>query len=85
MCKAENISMVGIFSQAYTIQYSISVPNNDNNETKIDVSWKRDLSRIPKRFLENETTSIEVIEFCIIDDETIEYFKAQFSDTKNKL
>jgi len=38
-----------------------------------------------KRFLENETTSIEVIEFCIIDDETIEYFKAQFSDTKNKL
>ena len=47
MCKAENISMVGIFSQAYTIQYSISVPNNDNNETKIDVSWKRDLSRIP--------------------------------------
>ena len=38
-----------------------------------------------KRFLENETTSIEVIEFCIIDDETIEYFKAQFSDAKNKL
>jgi O-acetyl-ADP-ribose deacetylase (regulator of RNase III) len=38
-----------------------------------------------KRFLENETTSIEVIEFCIIDNETIEYFKAQFSDTKNKL
>jgi O-acetyl-ADP-ribose deacetylase len=38
-----------------------------------------------KRFLENETTSIEVIEFCIIDDETIKYFKAQFSDTKNKL
>jgi O-acetyl-ADP-ribose deacetylase len=38
-----------------------------------------------KRFLENETTSIEVIEFCIIDDETIEYFKTQFSDTKNKL
>lgn len=38
-----------------------------------------------KRFLENDNTSIEVIEFCIIDDETIEYFKAQFSDTKNKL
>lgn len=38
-----------------------------------------------KRFLENETTSIEVIEFCIIDDETTEYFKAQFSDRKNKL
>jgi len=38
-----------------------------------------------KRFLENETTSIEVIEFCIIDDETTEYFKIQFSDTKNKL
>ena len=37
-----------------------------------------------KRFLENETTSIEVIEFCIIDDETIEYFKAQFSDRKNQ-
>jgi O-acetyl-ADP-ribose deacetylase (regulator of RNase III) len=38
-----------------------------------------------KSFLENEITSIEVIEFCIIDDETIEYFKIQFSDTKNKL
>ena len=38
-----------------------------------------------KRFLEKETTSIEFIEFCIIDDETLEYFKAQFSDTKNKL
>ena len=37
-----------------------------------------------KRFLENETTSIEVIEFCIIDDETIEYFKTQFSDRKNQ-
>jgi hypothetical protein len=26
---------------------TLSVPNNDNNETKIDVSWKMDLSRIP--------------------------------------
>ena len=26
---------------------TLSVPNNDNNETKIDVSWKMDLCRIP--------------------------------------
>ena len=26
---------------------TLSVPNNENNETKIDVSWKMDLSRIP--------------------------------------
>ena len=38
-----------------------------------------------RRFLENEITSIEVIEFCIIDNETIEYFKTKISDTKNKL
>lgn len=39
-----------------------------------------------KRFLEqNEESSIKVIEFCIIDDETINCFKAEFSDLKNKL
>jgi O-acetyl-ADP-ribose deacetylase len=39
-----------------------------------------------KRFLEqNKTTPINVIEFCIIDDETINYFIAEFSDTKNRI
>ena len=39
-----------------------------------------------KRFLEqNKTSSIEVIEFCIIDDETINYFKGEFSEMKSKL
>ena len=39
-----------------------------------------------KRFLEqNKTSSIEIIEFCIIDDDTINYFKAEFLKMKNGL
>lgn len=39
-----------------------------------------------KKFLEqNKTSSIGIVEFCIIDDETINYFKSEFADTKNKL
>lgn len=39
-----------------------------------------------KRFLEhNKTSSIEIIEFCLIDDETINYFKGEFSEMKSKL
>lgn len=39
-----------------------------------------------KRFLEqNKTSSIEIIEFCIIDDDTINYFKAEFLKMKNEL
>ncbi len=44
------------------------------------------LIRETKSFLEqNMTSSIGIVEFCIIDDETINYFKAEFSGTKNKL
>ena len=39
-----------------------------------------------KGFLErNKTSSIEIIEFCLIDDETINYFKGEFSEMKSKL
>lgn len=44
------------------------------------------LVRETKKFLEqNKTSSISIVEFCIIDDETINYFKAEFAGTKNKL
>jgi O-acetyl-ADP-ribose deacetylase (regulator of RNase III) len=39
-----------------------------------------------KGFLErNKTSSIEIIEFCLFDDETINYFKGEFSEMKSKL
>ena len=33
-----------------------------------------------KKFLLNNVTSLETIEFCVIDDETIAYFKKEFAD-----
>jgi O-acetyl-ADP-ribose deacetylase (regulator of RNase III) len=33
-----------------------------------------------KYLLSNTTTSLEIIEFCVIDDETIDYFKKEFAD-----
>ena len=32
-----------------------------------------------KKFLVNNTTSLEIVEFCIFDDETTEYFKKEFT------
>lgn len=32
-----------------------------------------------KKFLVNNTTSLEIVEFCIFDDETTEYFKEEFT------
>ncbi len=39
-----------------------------------------------KRFLEenNTTSSIDTIEFCMIDNETIDCFKTEFANMKNK-
>jgi O-acetyl-ADP-ribose deacetylase len=33
-----------------------------------------------KKFLVNNTTSLEIVEFCIFDDETTEYFKKELQD-----
>jgi O-acetyl-ADP-ribose deacetylase (regulator of RNase III) len=33
-----------------------------------------------KKYLLNNATSLEIIEFCVIDDETIAYFKKEFAD-----
>ena len=33
-----------------------------------------------KKFLLNNVTSLEIIEFCVIDDVTIAYFKKEFAD-----
>ena len=41
-----------------------------------------------KRFLEDDdsnTTSIETVEFCIIDDETVDYFEKEFANMKKYL
>jgi O-acetyl-ADP-ribose deacetylase len=41
-----------------------------------------------KRFLEddsNTTTSIETVEFCIIDNETVDYFEKEFANMKKYL
>jgi O-acetyl-ADP-ribose deacetylase (regulator of RNase III) len=35
-----------------------------------------------KRFLMNNTTSLEIVEFCIVDNETIDYFKREFASVK---
>jgi O-acetyl-ADP-ribose deacetylase (regulator of RNase III) len=38
-----------------------------------------------KRFLEDDdsnTTSIETVEFCIIDNETVDYFQKEFANMK---
>jgi O-acetyl-ADP-ribose deacetylase len=32
-----------------------------------------------KKFLVNNTTSLEIVEFCIFDDETNEYFTKEFT------
>jgi hypothetical protein len=32
-----------------------------------------------KKFLVNNTTSLEIVEFCIFDYETTEYFKKEFT------
>ncbi len=36
------------------------------------------------KFLQNNNTSIEIIEFCIIDDETLFHFKNKFKKLKKK-
>jgi len=36
------------------------------------------------KFLQNNNTSIEIIEFCIIDDETLFHFKMKFKKLKKK-
>jgi O-acetyl-ADP-ribose deacetylase len=36
-----------------------------------------------KKYLLSNATSLEIIEFCIIDDETIDYFKKAFADMNN--
>jgi hypothetical protein len=36
-----------------------------------------------KKYLLNNATSLEIIEFCVIDDETIAYFKKEFADMNN--
>ncbi|MDQ4017937.1 MAG: macro domain-containing protein, partial [Thermoproteota archaeon] len=40
-----------------------------------------------KNFLvnDNNTTSLEIVEFCSIDDETVDYFKKEFTNTKGLL
>ena len=40
-----------------------------------------------KSFLENNhnNTSLEVIEFCIFDDETLGYFKTEFDNSRQLL
>lgn len=40
-----------------------------------------------KRFLEDDsnTTSIETVEFCIIDNETVDYFEKEFANMKKYL
>ena len=35
-----------------------------------------------KKFLANNTTSLEIIEFCLIDDETTDCFKKEFTSMK---
>ena len=39
-----------------------------------------------RRFMEDDghNSSLETIEFCIIDEETIEYFRREFTDVKDK-
>jgi O-acetyl-ADP-ribose deacetylase len=32
-----------------------------------------------KKFLVNNTTSLRIVEFCIFDDETTDYFKKEFT------
>jgi O-acetyl-ADP-ribose deacetylase len=32
-----------------------------------------------KKFLVNNTTSLRIVEFCISDDETTDYFKKEFT------
>jgi len=32
-----------------------------------------------KKFLEGGITTIETVEFCLIDDETIDYFQKEFA------
>jgi O-acetyl-ADP-ribose deacetylase (regulator of RNase III) len=31
-----------------------------------------------KKFLVNNTTSLEIVEFCIIDDDTTDHFRREF-------
>jgi O-acetyl-ADP-ribose deacetylase (regulator of RNase III) len=40
-----------------------------------------------KNFLvnNNNITSLEIVEFCSIDDETVDYFKREFTNTKGLL
>jgi hypothetical protein len=40
-----------------------------------------------KNFLvnNNKITSLEIVEFCSIDDETVDYFKREFANTKGLL
>jgi O-acetyl-ADP-ribose deacetylase (regulator of RNase III) len=40
-----------------------------------------------KRFLEDNrnSTSIETVEFCIIDDETVDYFEKEFANVNKYL
>jgi hypothetical protein len=40
-----------------------------------------------KNFLvnNNNITSLEKVEFCSIDDETVDYFKSEFTNTKGLL
>jgi O-acetyl-ADP-ribose deacetylase (regulator of RNase III) len=40
-----------------------------------------------KNFLvnNNNITSLEIVEFCAIDDETMDYFKREFASTKELL
>jgi O-acetyl-ADP-ribose deacetylase (regulator of RNase III) len=36
-----------------------------------------------KKYLLSNATSLEIIEFCVIDDETIDYFKKELADMNN--
>jgi O-acetyl-ADP-ribose deacetylase (regulator of RNase III) len=39
-----------------------------------------------KKFLVNvNNTTLEIVEFCSIDDETVDYFKKEFAKTKGLL
>jgi O-acetyl-ADP-ribose deacetylase (regulator of RNase III) len=35
-----------------------------------------------KNFLVNNTTSLEIVEFCIVNGETIDYFKREFANIR---
>ena len=35
-----------------------------------------------KKFLVNNTTSLEIVEFCVFDDETTDYFKKEFASMR---